>query len=729
MKALERIQLVPPLGNKKLSTESAARPEAANTGAESLAVVLKLNKVAADAAAIQNSFSPYGEFGALDLVRAAKRMGVKARLTQARTEELLRLPLPAVGQAKDGSFFVIARANDTEVLVQTPGQAPEMLSVEALSDRWNGQIILIAMRASLLSEETKFSLRWFFQVIKKYKGLAGEILLASFFIQLFALVTPIFFQVVVDKVLVHQGLTTLDVLALGMLVIALFEILMGGLRSYIFTHTSSRVDVELSSRLFGHLMRLPLQYFENRQVGQTVARVGELQTIREFLTGSALTVVLDSFFTVVFFAVMYVYSPTLFWISFASVPLFVLISVCIAPGLRRRVEEKFQRGAVQQAFLTEAVAGIETVKAMAVEPVMQKRWEEYLAAFVKSNFNAVMFSTVGSQLVQLVTKLVTIVILWVGARLVINGDLSVGQLIAFNMLAGQVNGPIIRLAQLWQDFQQMRISVERIGDVLNCPPEPGYSPGRSALPSVKGAVTFDHVSFRYAPGRPYVVDGLSLDIKPGEVIGVVGRSGSGKSTLTKLLQRLYQPESGRVLVDGVDLSIVDAGWLRRQIGVVLQENLTFHGTVRDNIAVSNPAMPMQQIVEAAQMAGAHEFILELSNGYDTVLEERGSNLSGGQRQRMAIARALAAQPRILIFDEATSALDYESERIIQDNMRRICCGRTVIVVAHRLSTVRASDRIIVLDKGRIAEVGRHEALVKQNGIYAELHRYQSGQKP
>ena len=702
-------------------------PGEPHSGAICLATVLKLHKIAADPLQIMRVFAPDGAFDAITLVRAAKRLGVKARLSKSSDDRLEALPLPAIMEEKDGEFMVLARASGEEALVQRPGGPPMRMTADSLRKIWTGRVVFVATRSALLSHEAAFGIRWFAKVILKYKRLIGEVLLASFFLQLLGLVTPIFFQVVVDKVLVHQGMTTLDVLAIGLLAVSIFEVLLGGLRTYIFSHTTSRVDVELGAKLFDHLVNLPLRYFESRPVGQTVARLRELENVRDFLTGSAVPVLIDAVFTVVFFAVMYMYSPALFWISFASVPFFIALSVAITPGLRVRLEEKFQRGAVNQSFLTETVSGIETLKAMAVEPVMRKRWEEQLAAYVRSGFRAVILGAVGGQAVQLITKIVTVAILWHGATLVIRGELSVGQLVAFNMLAGQVNGPIIRLSQLWQDFQQMRISVDRIGDVLNCPVEPGHNPNRASLPRIGGAISFDRVAFRYEPGRPEVIRDLSLDIRRGEVIGVVGRSGSGKSTLTKLIQRLYTPERGRVLIDGVDVAMVDASWLRRQIGVVLQENVMFRGTVRDNIALSDPAMPIDQIVKAAQVAGAHDFILEMSDGYDTMLEERGGNLSGGQRQRLAIARALAAGPPVLILDEATSALHYESERIIQDNMKKICAGRSVIIVAHRLSTVRRADRIIVMDRGSIVESGPHDVLLAKGGVYAELHRHQSGE--
>ena len=662
-----------------------------------------------------------------DVVRAARRLGLKARSVASSSGRLDKVPLPAIAQMRSGEFVVLARVAAGRVLVQEGVRPPVLLGPEEFEARWSGRLVLLARRAALAGAERRFDLTWFIPPVVKYRRLFGEVLLVSFFLQLFALVTPLFFQVVIDKVLVHRGLTTLDVLVVGLVGITVFEIVLGGLRTYVLSHTTSRVDVELGAELFRHLLGLPLAYFESRPVGQTVARVHELETIRNFLTGSAVTLVLDLLFTVVFLAVMYWYSPTLTYVVLGSIPFYVLISVGITPGLRRRVEEKFRRGAANQAFLVEAITGVETLKSMSVEPQMRQRWEEQLAGYVRASFRAVVLGMAGSQSVQLVGKLVTAVTLWLGAHLVIAGELTVGQLIAFNMLAGQVSGPILRLAQLWQDFQEVRISVERLGDVLNTPVEPGVAAGRPTLPPVRGRVCFEGVTFRYRPDGPEVLRNLTLDIRAGEVVGIVGRSGSGKSTLTRLLQRLYVPTHGKVLVDGIDLAMADPAWLRRQVGVVLQENVLFQRSVRDNIALAEPAMPMDQVVAVARLAGAHEFILELAEGYDTVLEERGSNLSGGQRQRIAIARALAVDPRIVVFDEATSALDYESERLLRENMSRIVAGRTVLVVAHRLSTVRNADRIVVLDRGAIVEEGSHRKLLaRPAGLYARLHRLQTG---
>ena len=489
---------------------------------------------------------------------------------------------------------------------------------------------------------------------------------------------------------------------------------------------ANRVDSELSSKMFRHLLNLPLGYFEARRVGDSVARIRELENIRQFLTSNAVTVVIDLFFTIVFFAVMFLYSPFLTLIVLLSIPCYVAISMAISPTLRVLLEEKFRRGAENQSFLVETVTGIGTLKAMAVEPQMRDRWEKLFSGYTNTGFDVAKLANTGSHLIQVVSKLTTVAILYFGAKAVIAGDLSVGALVAFNMLSGRVAAPILRLSQLWQDFQQVRISVDRLADVLNTPAEPEYNPGRASLPPIRGDVSFDKVRFRYRPDMPETLRGVTLELKAGEMLGIVGPSGSGKSTLTKLVQRLYIPEQGRVLVDGVDLALVDPPWLRRQIGVVLQENILFNRTVRENIALGDPTRPMESVMTAAQLAGAHEFILQLNHGYDTVIEERGSNLSGGQRQRLAIARALVNDPRILIFDEATSALDAESEEIIQHNLASIAKGRTVIIIAHRLSAVRQCDRIITVEAGEVTEQGSHEQLLRAGGRYSQLYTKQMG---
>jgi subfamily B ATP-binding cassette protein HlyB/CyaB len=688
-------------------------------------MLLHLKEVAADRGQLRHRLGT-DKIGAPEMLRCARDLGLKARAWRTKWSRLARTPLPAIASLRDGGFMLLAKAAEDKVLVQSPLAGPVLMTREEFVAVWDGGLISMARRAGLADVAHHFGIGWFMGAIHKYRRLLGEVLVASFFLQLFGLISPLFFQVVIDKVLVHRSLSTLDVLVIGLLAIAAFETVVAILRTYLFSHTTNRIDVELGARLFHHLLALPMAYFQARRVGDSVARVRELENIRTFLTSSALTLVIDLFFTFVFLAVMFFYAPMLTWIVIGSLPVYVAISGAVTPLFRRRLDEKFQRGAENQAFLVESVTGIETLKAMAVEPQMQRRWEEQLAGYVSASFRVLSLGNTASQVVQFVSKIVTASILYFGAKLVIDGSLSVGELVAFNILASRVSAPVLRLAQMWQDFHQARLSVQRLGDILNTTAERAFMPGRARLPAVRGGIRFDHVSFRYRLDGQQVLHDVTFDIPAGQTVGIVGPSGSGKSTFAKLVQRLYVPESGRVLVDGMDLGLADPAWLRRQIGVVLQENVLFNRSVRDNIALADPAMPMERVIAAARLAGAHDFILELAEGYDTIVGERGSTLSGGQRQRIAIARALVTNPRILIFDEATSALDYESERNIQDNMREIVKGRTVLVIAHRLSTVRTMDRIITLEGGRVVEDGSHDALIKTGGRYASLHRLQAG---
>ena len=694
---------------------------------QGLVMLAQFHGIAVDAAQLRHQSGLGNQyFDETALLLAARTLGLKAKVIRQPAERIEREALPALALQDQGRAFVVAKADGEKVLVHDLALGrPVIWTREEFSARYGGRLLTVASRASLLADLAKFDFSWFVPAVVKYRQLLLEVLVCSLFLQLFALVTPLFFQVVMDKVLVHHAMTTLTVITVGLVAITLFNVLLSGLRTFVFAHTTSRIDVELGARLFRHILALPLAYFESRRVGDTIARVRELENIRNFLTGQALTSLLDLLFTFVFLAVMFFYSGWLTLIVVISLPLYAIWSAAITPTLRSRLNEKFVRGADNQSFLVETVSGIATVKAMAVDPRVTRTWDNQLAGYVSAGFRVTRLANIGQQGVQLLQKLVTIAILYWGAQLVIEGSLSVGQLIAFNMLAGQVATPIVRLAQLWQDFQQVGISVERLGDILNTKTEADGS--RMALPHIRGRVTFDHVGFRYRSDTAEVLSDIQLDIQPGEVIGIVGRSGSGKSTLTKLIQRLYVPERGRVLVDGTDLALADPAWLRRQLGVVLQENFLFNRSVRENIALADPGMPMERVVRAAELAGAHEFIMDLPQGYDTVVGEHGASLSGGQRQRVAIARALVSDPRILIFDEATSALDYESERAVMTNMQAICRGRTVLIIAHRLSTVRHAHRIVVVDKGRIVEMGPPDELLQRtDGHFAQLYRLQQG---
>ena len=724
-----------------------ATPTTPHPALDALCAIARFHHIAADPDTLAHQLGLHsGEpLGPTQLLQASKLLGLKAKATRTRLERLALTPLPALAWLSDtpsqpddpaadavpqgqGRIVILAQCDGERVLIQDPaaGPAPQILTLDAFAQRWDGRLMLFTSHASLAGALAKFDFSWFIPALVKYWRLLGEVLLISFFLQLFGLISPLFFQVVMDKVLVHRGLTTLDVLVGGLLIVVVFESLLSVLRSYVFSHTTNRIDVELGARLFRHLITLPLAYFQSRRVGDSVARVRELENIRSFLTGNAMTVLLDLFFSGVFIVAMSLYSVTLTLIVLASLPLYVLTSLVVVPILRKRLEHKFARGAENQAMLVETVSAIQTVKATALENAFARRWDNQLAAYVSASFKTQNLASVAHEVINLIGKIVSAATLWYGARLVMDNELSVGQFVAFNMFAQRVSQPIMRMAQLWTDFQQTGISMARLGDILNTPTE--VPPTSAAqLPPLAGHIHLDNLHFAYRAEAAPVLRGINLAIQPGEVIGIVGRSGSGKSTLTKLIQRLYVPSQGRVLVDGVDIGLIDAAQLRRQVGVVLQDNILFNRSVRENIAIADPAAPLERVMRAAMLAGAHDFISQLPEGYDTAVGEQGASLSGGQRQRIAIARALFANPRILILDEATSALDYESEAIIQRNMRLICKDRTVLIIAHRLSAVRHANRILVMDQGRVVEQGSHEQLLANpNGIYAHLHRAQDG---
>ena len=703
-----------------------------DSGLTAYATVLALHRIAVDPGQLRHGLGHDRAIDADDLKRIAKRQDeVRAKSVRSSYDKLRQTPLPALANGPAG-WFIIARVTDDEALIQPPcfssdGVQPQVMKVDrsALEAMWSGELLLVTTREGIGGVTRAFDVSWFIPQIVKYRRLIGEVLLVTLGINLLGLASPLFFQNVVDKVLVHNTLDTLTILMVGFAVVSIWETLFGWLRTRLYSETSQKIDVELGAKLFRHLLGLNLAYFEARRVGDIAMRVRQLETVREFLTNASLTVLIDPIFTIVFLIVMWFYSVKLFLIAVLAIPAYIAVAVFITSPLRARIEEKFERAAANNALLVESIGGIQTVKAGAVEPQWQDRWERQLAGYSFASQKVINLGNTGSQLIQLISKLNMVLVLYFGAKAVIDKDLTVGGLVAFNMFAQRVSGPVIRMAQLWQDFQQVRIAIERLGDVLNQPVEPGTG-SRIALPALEGQVAFEAVKFRYGLEGPWTLEDIDLTVPAGTTLGIVGSSGSGKSTLTKLLQRMYVPASGRVLIDGVDIAQIDPAWLRRQIGVVLQENLLFNRSIRENIALANPAMPLEKVMAAAELAGAHEFIVKLPQGYDTPVEERGTNLSGGQRQRLAIARSLVTQPRILILDEATSALDAESEEIIQRNLKAMAAGRTVIIIAHRLSAVRQCDNLITLESGRIVERGSHEELLRANGRYADLHRRQSG---
>jgi len=717
-------------------------------------IIARINQVDVDLRAIIREYGLTDkELTKEELLRIIKNSGFKAKIKNIPLNKISpAYPLPAIIIFNDNRFGVLLSVNNQEkkCLVIMPGQTratqmsfDELVDIIGVRDSGFGirgrqkkndsrtlsselrtpslprTPSFIILSHKMITTQIKFGFRWFYNEILNYKSVIGEVLLGSFVVQLFGLITPLFTQVILDKVIVHRSMTTLDVLAIAYLAVTVFELLLNISRNYIFTHTAYKIDAKLGAKLFKHLFSLPFIYFESRKVGNIVARVRELDNIREFITNKSVTVIIDLFFSIVFVIVMFLYSVNLTIIVIGFVSVIAILYLIITPELRRRLENKFQMAAQANSYLVESISGVQTVKSLAIEGSMQKLWEDNLGKYVRSGFNLSNMSNISVALSGTLQRLTTITILFIGVKLVIENKLSVGQLIAFQMLAGQFTAPVLRLVNLWNEFQQALLSVDRLGDILNHPLEI-HSSKAITLPKLQGAIRLDNVCFKYTTNSPYVIDKISLEIKPGMSVGIIGRSGSGKSTLTKLIQRLYFINEGAIYIDGIDIRHINPIWLRNNIGVVLQENYLFSGTIRENIALARPDAPIELIIDVAKVAGAHEFITQFPEGYETIVGERGSTLSGGQKQRIAIARALITNPAILIFDEATSSLDYESERIIEENLHKIKNGRTTIIVSHRLSMVRDCELIVAIEKGRILEMGSHDELMAKKGYYYAL---------
>lgn len=692
-----------------------------NNGLDSFLIIVKFLGINITKEQLEHTIDKNSdEINEIDILNAGKRLGLKTKLAKISLKKIKEINIPVIAKKKTGEFFIIAKVEEKKVMIFSPEKGiPEAVSTEELEENWDGTVILITKKG-IVDKEAIFSFKWFIPTILRFKKEFIEVLIAIFTIQVISLLTPMMTQVVVDKVLVHRALSTLYVLTIGLAVGYVFELILSIARNYLFTHTTNRVDVILSDKLFKHLFSLPLKYFENRRVGETVARVRELDSIRNFLTGTPLSSMLDLMFIILYIAVLFFYSVPLTLVVIGSIPLFALVSIAVTPIFKRRLDEKFNAGAEAQSFLVETINGVQTVKSYAIETKLEKKWGELQAEYVKAGYRTSIVSGTANALGQFIQRSFDLLILFLGTKLVMDGKFTVGQLVAFRMLAGRISGPVLRFVQLWQEYQQAALSVKRIGDIFNSVPEPSVDASKGVLPAIQGKIAFEKVRFRYRIDAPEVIRNMDFEIEQGIIVGIVGRSGSGKSTISKLIQRLYIPEGGKITIDGMDISLADPFWLRRQIGVVLQENFMFNGTVSENISIHNKSATMEQIINAAKIAGAHEFILGLQEGYDTIIGEKGVGLSGGQKQRIAIARAILNNPRILIFDEATSALDYESESIIQKNLNQICMNRTVIIIAHRLSTLKDADKIMVVDKGEIIEYDTPDKLIEKKGLYYHL---------
>ena len=691
------------------------------TGLVALELTSVLNRVPIDTRGLMRQFNVgQAELSKEELLRILKHQGFKSKVKRVSFAKLQKYPFPSIAVLKNGSYrtMVNLSVKDQKIFYFCPEKKQAAsASFDEFADVVSGEFIISRHRK--IEGAAKFGFKWFYTEVLKFKSIIAEVLLGSFVVQLFGLITPLFTQVILDKVVVHHSMTTLDVLGVAFLAIMVFELLLNISRNYIFNHTANKIDAKLGSKLFRHLFSLPFLYFETRKVGNIVARVRELDTIRDFITNKSVSVIIDTLFSFVFLGMMLLYSVPLSLISMSFILVLSILYAVVTPEFRTRLKSKFEMGARSNSYLVETITGVQTVKALAIEGAMQQKWEDNLGTYLRSSFRLTSMTNVSRALAGFLQRGMTVSILYFGVKMVINQELTVGQLIAFQMFANQFSGPVLRLVNTWNEFQQALLGVERLGDILNQPAEL-QSANAITLSKLEGAIRLDKISFKYGMDSPYVLEQLNLNIQAGTSVGLVGRSGSGKSTITKLIQRLYLANDGAIYIDDVDIRHMNPSWLRHQIGVVLQENYLFSGTIRENIALPKPDASMDQVIQAAKIAGAHEFIKDLSEGYETQVGERGSTLSGGQKQRIAIARALITNPRILIFDEATSALDYESERIIQENLAKIKQGRTMIIIAHRLSAVRDCDCIFAFDRGKVIEQGNHNELMNQEGYYYSL---------
>lgn len=659
----------------------------------------------------------------------SEMMGISAQLIQIQAAAIPRLKAPALIQWQE-SFAILYKISEKELMLAVPEEGIRRRTPKEFAETWGaeGQVLLLQPRPE--GQREKFSLRWFLPAIKKHKKVLIEVFIASFLVQLFALANPLATQVIIDQVIKDRSDSILHSVGLLLLVVAVFEALLTYIRTTLFVDTTNRIDISLGSEVIDHMLKLPLNYFDNRRVGELAGRVNELENIRQFLTGTALTVVLDALFSVFYIAFMLVYSVPLTLVALSTIPLFAILTLTVAPIVQRQLRTKAERHADTQSYLVEVLSGIQTVKAQTIELKSRWNWQEKYARYVSAGFKTVLTFSTASSLSGFFNKLSGLLLLWVGASMVIANppQLTLGQLIAFRIIAGYVTSPLLRLVQLWQNFQETALSIERLSDILDAHPEADEANSTNiAMPPIQGGVTYENLSFRFNPTGPLQLVNVNLDFTPGTFVGIVGQSGSGKSTLMKLLQRLYEPTAGRIQVDGYDIAKVELYSLRRQIGMVLQDTLLFNGTIRENISLTNPEATDEEIIEAAKIAVAHDFIMSLSNGYNTIVGERGSSLSGGQRQRIAIARTVLQSPRMLILDEATSALDYHSEHQVCENLGKAFKDRTVFFITHRLSTVRSADLILMMDQGAVVEQGTHKELMALKGRYYCLYQQQESE--
>jgi HlyB family type I secretion system ABC transporter len=661
------------------------------------------------------------------LSAAAESIGFSTRPVNASLDQLAKQNLPAIAHWEGKHYVVVYEITRKHVIVADPAIGQRTLTYAQFKVSWTGNALLLQPTALIRDAKEYSTPFWqFFELAKPHALVLFEVFIASVFIQIFGLITPLFTQMILDNVVKHQSQLTLTTFGVGLLIFSLFRVAMTGLRQYLLDQTANRVDLALIVGFIRHTFRLPLSFFESRYVGDIISRVQENHKIQRFLTGEALSILLDLLTVFIYVGLMLWYSWKMALLALVIVPPFVLLALIATPFLQKTSRDIFNSLAGESSYLIEALTGVRTVKSLAVEQTVRWHWEELLNKSVTSNFAG---QVIGNRLQIFsgtIEGLVTTGLLWFGASLVIQGELTPGQLVAFNMLLGNVIHPFQRLTVLWNELQEVVIAIERIHDVIEAEPEEDLQQqSRQSLPPINGQIRFDKVTFRYHPESDInVLENLSFEVKPGQTVALVGRSGSGKTTISKLILGLYPTTDGKVLIDGQDINSILLRSLRSQIGVVDQDTFLFGSTIRENIAIGQPSATLEEIIEAARQAGADLFIKKLPMGYESQIGEGGGMLSGGQRQRIAIARALLGNPQLLVFDEATSHLDAESERIIQNNLTNIRKNRTTIIIAHRLSTVRKADLILVLDKGVLVEQGTHEELMAKRGQYFYLNQQQ-----
>ncbi|AKG21028.1 peptidase domain-containing ABC transporter [Calothrix sp. 336/3] len=654
----------------------------------------------------------------------AELTGLSSQLVKIPTVAISKLPTPALIPWED-SYAILYQATEKELILGIPEQGIRRKKTKDFAETWGEEAQVLLLQATKETPKHRFGLHWFVPALKKHYFALIEVFLASLFVQVLGLANPVITQLIIDKVLVHKGGNTLSVLGVLLIAIAITEAVVTWLRTNLFVDTTNRIDLALGSEVIDHLLRLPLRYFERRPVGELASRINELENIRSFLTGKALTVVLDAIFSFIYVGVMLFYSWTLTLVALSTVPLFALLTFIFAPIIRKQTRTKAENNSETQSYLVEVVSGIQTVKAQNIELNSRYEWQRRYGRYISASFRNVLISSTASSISTFLNKLSSLLLLWVGAYLVLQDQLTLGQLIAFRIIAGYTTSPLLRLIQLWQNFQETALSLERLGDILDSPQESEIT-GRDniTMPEVQGKIRYENLTFRFEKSPTPQLDNVCVEISAGSFVGVVGQSGAGKSTLTKLLPRLYEPDSGRIFIDNYDISKVELYSLRRQIGMVLQDTLLFDGTVRENIALTLPDASSEEIIEAAKIACAHDFIMSLPQGYNSRVGQRGSGLSGGQRQRIAIARTILQNPPLLILDEATSALDYDTERQVCLNLARALQGKTVLFITHRLATIQNADTILMMSQGRVAEQGTHQELMALKGLYFCLYQQQ-----